>query len=44
MKASGFSYNPKENKLDSSGNVVSYNFDRVKASDLYKFFLRPSVK
>lgn len=44
MKASGLTYNPKQNKVDESGNVISYNFDRIKASDMFTFYIKPSVK
>jgi lysophospholipid acyltransferase len=44
MKASGFAYNPSQNKHKVEGVVEEYNFDKVKVTDFNKFFLNSSLK
>jgi hypothetical protein len=43
MKASGFTYNPTHNHTRPDG-TVDYNFDKVKVTDMKKFFLSSSLK
>lgn len=44
MKISGFTYNPSKNKLNSDGSVEEYNFNKVQVTDLYQFYVKPSIK
>lgn len=43
MKASGFTYDPSQSIKNADG-TIEHNFERVKVSDLVKFFLNPSFK
>lgn len=43
MKASGFTYNPSHSVRNQDG-TIEHNFDKVKVTDLIKFFLNPSLK
>ena len=43
MKASGFTYNPS-NSVRNQDGTIEHNFDKVKVTDLIKFFLNPSLK
>ncbi len=43
MKASGFTYNPSQSVKKDDG-TIEHNFDKVKVTDLRKFFLNPSLK
>lgn len=43
MKASGFTYNPSHSIRNQDG-TIEHNFDKVKVTDLIKFFLNPSLK
>jgi hypothetical protein len=44
MKASGITYNPRKNRLSEEGKVLEYDFERIKTTDLVRFYWGPSVK
>lgn len=44
MRASGITYNPRNNKRDDEGKVVSYDFGRVEVNNMTKFYLDPNMK
>lgn len=44
MKASGITYNPSKNKLNSDGTVQEYDFDRIRITDFHTFYIKSSIK
>lgn len=44
MRASGFTYNPKNNQKNENGEIISYDFGRVEVNNMTKFYLDPNMK
>ncbi len=43
MRASGITYNPKENKTKQDG-TIEYDFGKVEVNNMTKFYLNPNMK